>query len=284
MTPADTSPGRDPAAGPGNGTGNGTGTGHGSGSEMTIDQLAAAVGMTVRNVRAYASRGLLPAPRLVGRKGYYGPQHASRLRLVRDLVERGYTLGAVERALEGHHELPDSHALDLLGLLAHPVGQPAEPEQISRDTLASMAGIDSDAGLREALVDDLVDRGLVQRVDDRTLLLLEPVLVRAVAQAMAIGLARETVLELFSVITRDTAELAEHFVDAVRQEVWRPFVERGMPEDEWSGLVSAIEGIIPTAVQAVVASFRGQLTSAIGEAMGEELNALTGDQARDLFG
>ena len=33
--------------------------------EMTIEQLASTVGMTVRNVRAYASRGLLPAPLLV---------------------------------------------------------------------------------------------------------------------------------------------------------------------------------------------------------------------------
>lgn len=254
-----------------------------TGTEMTIDELAASVGMTVRNVRAYASRGLLPAPRLVGRKGYYGPGHASRLRLIRDLLDRGYTLGAVERALEAH-ELPDSHALDLLGLLANPVGQPPEPERISRDTLASMAGVDQDPELREALVTDLVDRGLAEAVDERTLLLTEPVLVRAGAQAMAMGLSHETVLQLFEVVRRDTAELAEHFVDAVRQQVWRPFLERGMPEEEWSELVSAIEGIIPTAVQAVLASFRSQLTGAIGEAMGQELSAMTGEQARDLFG
>src|SRR3954469_6089843 len=54
--------------------------------ELTIDELARAVGMTVRNVRAYASRGLMPPPRLVGRTGYYGEEHVTRLTLVRELL------------------------------------------------------------------------------------------------------------------------------------------------------------------------------------------------------
>lgn len=40
--------------------------------ELTIDQLAAAVGLTVRTVRSYTTRGLLPPPRLRGRTGLYG--------------------------------------------------------------------------------------------------------------------------------------------------------------------------------------------------------------------
>ena len=32
----------------------------GTDDELTVDQLAARVGMTVRNVRAYAGRGLIP--------------------------------------------------------------------------------------------------------------------------------------------------------------------------------------------------------------------------------
>lgn len=251
--------------------------------EMTIDQLAGAVGMTVRNVRAYASRGLLQAPRLVGRKGYYGVEHASRLRLIRDLLDRGYTLGAVASALE-ENQLPDAHALDLLSLLSHPTGEPPEPERISRDTLASMAGVDRDVRLRDQLVADLVDRGLVEELDERTLLLKEPILVRAGAQAMAMGLSRETVLDLFGLITTSTSELAGHFVDAVRREVWRPFAERGMPEEEWPVLVASLEAIIPVAVQSVVASFRTQLAETIEAALGEEIGQLTSGAADELFG
>ncbi|MGH3317261.1 MAG: MerR family transcriptional regulator, partial [Nocardioidaceae bacterium] len=95
----------------------------GNEDELTIDQLAAQVGMTVRNVRAYASRGLIPAPRLVGRTGYYGQEHASRLRLIRDLIDRGYTLAAVERAVLNNASLPSGHALALLNTLDNPLGK-----------------------------------------------------------------------------------------------------------------------------------------------------------------
>lgn len=67
--------------------------------EFTVDELAARAQMTVRNVRAYASRGLIAAPRLEGRTGYYTLEHLQRLQLIRQLIDRGYTLAAVEKAV-----------------------------------------------------------------------------------------------------------------------------------------------------------------------------------------
>ena len=46
--------------------------------EFTVDELAARAQMTVRNVRAYASRGLIDAPRLEGRTGFYSLKHLQR--------------------------------------------------------------------------------------------------------------------------------------------------------------------------------------------------------------
>src|ERR1700712_3803082 len=66
-------------------------------AELTVDQLAVRVGVTVRNVRAYAARGLLPPPRLVGRTGYYGREHVARLLLVREMLGAGYSLAMIER-------------------------------------------------------------------------------------------------------------------------------------------------------------------------------------------
>jgi len=57
--------------------------------ELTVDELAARVGVTVRNVRAYSARGLLPAPRMVGGTGYYGREHVARLLLVREMLAAG---------------------------------------------------------------------------------------------------------------------------------------------------------------------------------------------------
>ncbi|CAN5184683.1 MAG: MerR family transcriptional regulator [Nocardioides sp.] len=64
---------------------------------LTIDELSAATGLTVRNTRYYASLGLIPPPARKGRVAYYGPEHRSRLELVKSLQDHGFTLQAIER-------------------------------------------------------------------------------------------------------------------------------------------------------------------------------------------
>src|SRR2546423_799648 len=63
---------------------------------LTIDQLADRSGITVRNIRYYTGRGLLPPPQLRGRTGLYGPDHLARLELVSELSALGFTLSAIE--------------------------------------------------------------------------------------------------------------------------------------------------------------------------------------------
>src|SRR5436305_1643105 len=46
-------------------------------AEYRIDELAREAGTTVRNVRAYQDRGLLPPPRRSGRVGLYTDAHLS---------------------------------------------------------------------------------------------------------------------------------------------------------------------------------------------------------------
>ena len=65
-------------------------------AELTIDELARETGMTVRNIRAHQSRGLLPPPEVRARTGYYGPEHVARLRLVQELQGNGYNLAAIK--------------------------------------------------------------------------------------------------------------------------------------------------------------------------------------------
>src|SRR6188474_2288287 len=68
--------------------------------ELTIDELARRTGMTVRNIRAHQSRGLLPAPQVRGRTGFYGTEHEARIKLIRELQADGYKLEAIGRLLE----------------------------------------------------------------------------------------------------------------------------------------------------------------------------------------
>src|SRR5882724_1121714 len=68
--------------------------------DLTIEQLAAESGMTVRNIRSHRARGLLPAPEVRDRVGYYGSQHLTRLRMIQELQSEGFNLKGIERLLE----------------------------------------------------------------------------------------------------------------------------------------------------------------------------------------
>src|SRR3954466_12172422 len=68
-------------------------------AEHTIDELARETGMTVRNIRAHQSRGLLPPPEVRARTGYYGPEHVARLRLIQELPAPGYNLAAIKHVI-----------------------------------------------------------------------------------------------------------------------------------------------------------------------------------------
>lgn len=67
--------------------------------ELRVEDLSRESGVTVRNIRAYQTRGLLPPPRLRGRLGLYGDQHLSRLRGIARLQARGFSLAAIRELL-----------------------------------------------------------------------------------------------------------------------------------------------------------------------------------------
>src|ERR1700728_3375172 len=83
-----------------------------SASDLTVEQLAAEVGMSVRNIRNHHTRGLLPPPEVRARVGYYSAEHIARLKLILDLQADGFNLAAIERLLSGSHGLAER----LLGL------------------------------------------------------------------------------------------------------------------------------------------------------------------------
>ena len=64
---------------------------------LTLEELTTRIGMSVRNVRFYTSKGLVPPPVRRGRSGYYGTDHVARLELVQELQGHGFTLAAIEK-------------------------------------------------------------------------------------------------------------------------------------------------------------------------------------------
>ncbi|MGC9495557.1 MerR family transcriptional regulator [Streptomyces sp. WG7] len=117
---------------------------------LTIDELAARAGVTVRTVRFYGTRGLLPPPAIGPRRvGRYGGEHLARLALIEELQHQGMTLAAIERYLQ---QLPPDLSPHDLALQRAVVASwaPETVESVTREELDRRAG--------RPLTDDEVDR------------------------------------------------------------------------------------------------------------------------------
>lgn len=91
---------------------------------MTIEELADYIGMSVRNIRAYNSAGMLPPITLRGRLGLYGTEHTARLEVIRSLREQGFGLERIKQILQNESRMPahadawmaaQSHILNVIG-------------------------------------------------------------------------------------------------------------------------------------------------------------------------
>jgi DNA-binding transcriptional MerR regulator len=63
--------------------------------EYRMEELAREAGITVRTLRFYRERGLIPPPRREGRIAWYDEHHLARLRTIAALLERGHTLNGI---------------------------------------------------------------------------------------------------------------------------------------------------------------------------------------------
>jgi len=81
--------------------------------EYRIGELAREAGITVRTLRYYQERKLLPPPRREGRIGWYSQTHLNRLRVIGQLLDRGHTLGGISELLAAWEQGYD--LADLLG-------------------------------------------------------------------------------------------------------------------------------------------------------------------------
>ncbi len=95
----------------------------GGGHEYRMEELAALAGITVRTLRFYRERKLIPPPRREGRIAWYDDHHLARLRTISALLERGHTLNGIAELAEALDQ--GRNVADLIG-----VGAPTEEEPV----------------------------------------------------------------------------------------------------------------------------------------------------------
>lgn len=240
---------------------------------LTVEQLAAASGMTVRNIRAHQARGLLPAPEVRQRTGYYGPGHVARLQLISQLQADGFNLKGIERLLEG----TSGEASEAIMSFRRAVTEPFESEVPQIFTLSELRERFGNEAtpllLRKAIKLDLVSP-----VGPASFEVASPRLFEIAGEMINRGVPADALLDVLEVMQRSSGYVAEAFAKLFVTSVWQPFEERGRPEEEWGDVVESIEGMRPVATQALEAVFQMTMTKAVEDEFGRELQRMSGKE------
>lgn len=228
--------------------------------EMTIRELAERTGMTVRNIRAHQTRGLLPPPTVRGRTGYYGEEHIARIELTREMQADGLNLEAIRRVLDSG-DGSASAMFDFTRALRAPFEDEA-PEIVEAEELVGIWGEAADAKLRRRAE----KLGIFRALPDGRIEVISPQLLRVAAELAELGVGAEGALVTAEKLRRHADGVARAFVDLFVKEVWQPFDRAGRPDDEWPRMREALERMRPLAAGALQATFQ----IAMGEAVEKE--------------
>lgn len=214
---------------------------------LTIDELARAAGTTVRNVRVYQDRGLLPPPQRRGRLGLYGPDHLRRLRLVLRMLDRGYPLAAIRELVEAWEDQRDlGSVLGLEEAITAPYQQEG-PRRLTAARFRELLGGDEVAAARA------LEAGLAHP-DGDGVVVTNPRFFDVGLELLGEGFPPRAMVEVAAEIARLMDEVARSCVSIVNDHVWRDFVEAGMPPEDTERVAALISRMRPRAQAAADAA------------------------------
>ena len=240
--------------------------------ELTIEELSARVGVTARNIRAYQTQGLLPLPERRGRIGIYGPEHVTRLEMIRDLRKQGIGLAAIERLTRwGEGISPDELRATASSMLHGLIEE--EPVVIAATDAADTWG--------DQVTPELLERsqatGFFEAREDGTLLVHSPTLRAHGQELSAMGVDFEKTVETTESLREHLDAIADTFTELFTSRISPPTLDGSeSPEERAAALreiAQDLERAKPMATTAVNAAFRivlqEHLERALEEVLGE---------------
>jgi len=232
---------------------------------LSVDELAARVDMSVRTVRFYAGRGLIPPPRREGRNGYYGPDHIARLELVRELQAHGFTLSAIEGYLENipADATPEQVALHRTLLAPWSTGL---LEQVDRKQLEARTGRD----LTDDDLELLVAVGVIEPTPEEDLFKVAPAHLAVGVQFLEVQMPLDLALTSRKIYEEAGRKAAHDLTELFRTMWWPRLRAEGRSAEDISSLVERFK---PLTIQALVVAFE----QAVDEGKREIVRRRAGD-------
>ncbi|MGI8425871.1 MAG: MerR family transcriptional regulator [Actinomycetota bacterium] len=246
-------------------------------NELKIDELARLAETTTRNIRAYQTRGLLPAPRMAGRVGYYGEGHLARLRYIDRLQARGFSLAAINDLLNAWE---DGRSVSDVLNFEEALTAPWNNESSETVTRASLEGIFPEIVQRPDLLERAVSLGLLEP-QGRDYRVISPRLMSVGAELVAAGVPLQAVLDQHELLAVDAKAIADRFVALVDEYVWEPFVMAGLPGDRLAEITETILRLRPAALVAVQASLEAAMENAVAASTAKQVGRFVDPSAPD---
>lgn len=217
--------------------------------EYRIEDLAHRSGATVRTIRAYQDRGLLPKAERRGRANVYRDTHLARLRQISGLLDRGYTLASIKELLEAWDA---GRGLGgVLGLVAEVDGPWSDEtaERITRAELDRRFGGEQD----DEAVDDAVELGVLVRLPGTEDAFLVPS-PRELAVAVELHTAGVPLLAIsghLRELRTQVEYIAGRFLDFTTEHVFQQYFDHPPSDEAAAEAAALVRRLRPLAQQTV---------------------------------
>jgi DNA-binding transcriptional MerR regulator len=232
------------------GPGQSSAAGRKSAAEYRIEDLAHASGATVRTIRAYQDRGLLPTPERRGRANVYRDTHLARLRQIADLLDRGYTLASIKELLDAWDT---GRGLGgVLGLVAevHGPWTDEQADRITRDELnRKFGGTPDDEAVAEA-----VELGVLEPIPGRDdeFLVPSPQELAVAVELYAAGVPLGAISGHLRELRGRVEQIASRFLEFTTEHVFARYLGHRPPTDADAAEAAAmVRRLRPLAQQTV---------------------------------
>lgn len=229
--------------------------------------MAAAAGVSVDTIRFYQGRGLLHPPRRVGRVVLYDDEHRERLRRVKTLQQRGFSLVVIARVLRGEFDAADEALVEAVA-----AGGVRHGEHEEFWTLAELA---QRSGVAVALLEALEREGVLvprRRQGEARYTEADLVALQSGLRLLEHGLPLGEVLDLARDHERAVRQVAERAVALFDRHVRQ--ARRRSDGEGAAELVEAFEALLPATVSLVAHHF-GRILLAVAQ---EHIEAVGDDE------
>jgi DNA-binding transcriptional MerR regulator len=171
-----------------------------------------------------------------GRIGYHGQGHLSRLRLIADLHEQGFSLASIKRLTQARQSGRSLEDVLRLQTQVAPVWAREEPVRLGlREFREHFPG----QKVTPAVITRAIRTGLIS-VDGTSVVVRNPGVLRTGPELARQGIPAAEALDELQALQAAADSIAERFTRVLERHMWHDFVQAGMPSEQIAPLTEAL--------------------------------------------